>query len=155
MQIILMRHGEAERLTSTDAERRLTQQGEHQAQQSAAWLLNHGYSIDGLFASPYVRAQQTAAVLGRVLDLPVATCPVITPDDDPRLALGWLDNLELPESAVLALVCHMPVVGRLASYCCEGVLTDGQGFHLAEVQVLDMPILAAGQGRRLAGFVPH
>ena len=60
MQVILIRHGQAEHQSSTDASRSLTAHGEAQAQQTAAWLVNHGYQLDGLFVSPYVRAQQTA-----------------------------------------------------------------------------------------------
>jgi phosphohistidine phosphatase SixA len=41
MQIILIRHGQAEHQSSTDANRALTAEGESQAQQTAAWLVNH------------------------------------------------------------------------------------------------------------------
>lgn len=154
MQIILVRHGEAERQTTTDAMRRLTAHGQAQAQQSAAWLLNHGYQLDGLFASPYVRAQQTAGVIAEVLDLTIETCPLITPDDEPQPVIAWLDSLDLPEHAVIALVCHMPIVGRLASLLCEGVANQGYHFSLAETWVIETPICAVGQGQKKAGFVP-
>ncbi|RZU37079.1 phosphohistidine phosphatase SixA [Fluviicoccus keumensis] len=153
MQIILIRHGEAEPMRRTDAERNLTLNGLHQAQQAAAWLINHGVSLDGLFASPYYRARQTAGEIGNVLDVPVTLTDRITPDRDPREITAWLDSLDLPENSVIALVCHMPVVGLLAAYWCEG--GGSTAFSLAEVMVLDMPVLAAGQGSRTGGFVPH
>ncbi len=154
MQIILIRHGEAEPLKRTDAERNLTLNGLHQAQQAAAWLLNHQYAIDGLFASPYFRARQTAGELANVLEIPVTLTDRITPERDPREVMAWLESQDLPDEAVIALVCHMPVIGRLASWLCEGV-DSGARMSLAEVRVIEMPVLAAGQGRRVAGFLPH
>ena len=154
MQIILVRHGEAEPLKRSDADRNLTLDGLHQAQQSAAWLLNHQYSLDGLFASPYHRARQTANEIGNVLDVPVTLTDRITPDRDPREVVAWLESLDLPNDTVLALVCHMPVVGRLASWLCDGV-DGGARLSLAEVQVIEMPVLAVGQGKKVAGFIPH
>jgi phosphohistidine phosphatase len=120
MQIILIRHGEAEPLKRTDAERNLTLNGLHQAQQAAAWLLNHQYVIDGLFASPYFRARQTAGELANVLEIPVTLTDRITPDRDPREVMAWLESQDLPDEAVIALVCHMPVIGRLASWLVRG-----------------------------------
>lgn len=154
MQIILIRHGEAEPLKRTDAERNLTLDGLHQAQQSAAWLLNHQYNPDGLFASPYHRARQTANEIANVLEVPVTLSDRLTPDRDPREVVSWLESMDLPDDAVVGLVCHMPVVGRLAGWLCDGV-DGGVRLSLAEVVVVEMPVLAAGQGRRIAGFIPH
>ncbi|HEX5277014.1 MAG TPA: phosphohistidine phosphatase SixA [Fluviicoccus sp.] len=154
MKVILIRHGEAEPLRRSDAERNLTLNGLHQAQQAAAWLLNHGFTLDGLFASPYYRARQTAGEIANILDVPVTLTDRITPDQDPRGIVAWLDGMDLPEESVIALVCHMPVVGRLASYLCEG-LEGGTAFALAEVCVIDLPVAAAGQGSRVGGFIPH
>lgn len=154
MQILLIRHGEAEPLKRSDAERNLTPDGLHQAQLAGAWLLNHRYVLDGLFASPYHRARQTANELSNVLEVPVTLTDRITPDRSPREAMAWLESLDLPDDAVIALVCHMPVVGRLAAWLCEGVDGD-RHFSLAEVKVLDLPVLGAGQGRVLAEFTPR
>lgn len=154
MQILLIRHGEAEAPKRSDAERNLTPDGLHQAQLTGAWLLNHRYVLDGLFASPYHRARQTANELSNVLEVPVTLTDRITPDRDPREVMSWLESLELPDDAVIALVCHMPVVGRLAAWLCDGVDGDRR-FALAEVRVIDMPLLGAGQGTIAAGFVPH
>ena len=156
MQLLLIRHGEAEPLRRDDASRELTVRGREQARQSAAWGLNHGVVPDGLFASPYRRAQQTAAELSEVLDLPVTTEERLTPDREPDDVLAWLDSLDLPEDAVLALVCHMPLVARLHRLLCDG-LKDGGGraFHLAEVAVIEAPLMAAGLGKQQGGFAPH
>lgn len=154
MQIILIRHGQAEALKTTDAERALTSAGEWQAQQTAAWLANHDYQLDGLFASPYKRAQQTAAYVGEALEVHLTTCKLLTPDSDPVALVNWLDQLDLPESSVIALVCHMPIVGRLASYFLTGSAKHDLGFYLAEAKIIDSAMLAPGLGKTIAQFVP-
>lgn len=151
MKVILIRHGEAEPLRRSDAERNLTLNGLHQAQQAAAWLLNHGFTLDGLFASPYYRARQTAGEIANIMDVAVTLTDRITPEQDPREIVAWLDGMDLPEESVIALVCHMPVVGRLAALLCDGAMP----FALAEVRVIDLPVVAAGQGASEGGFVPH
>lgn len=154
MKVILIRHGEAEPLRRSDAERNLTLNGLHQAQQAAAWLLNHGFTLDGLFASPYYRARQTAGEIANIMDVAVTLTDRITPEQDPREIVVWLDGMDLPEESVIALVCHMPVVGRLAAFLFDS--RDGATpFALAEVRVIDLPVAAAGQGVSEGGFVPH
>lgn len=151
MNIILIRHGQAESFASDDASRMLTTQGEHQAQQTAAWLLNQGYQLDALVVSPYKRAQQTAYHVAQVFDIPITSCDQITPDNSAQAAFEWLDELLLPESATIAVVCHMPIVASLAA------LLTGEssvGFSVAEAQVIQMPMFAADVGKVIARFVP-
>ena len=151
MNIILIRHGQAESFASDDASRMLTTQGEHQAQQTAAWLLNQGYQLDALIVSPYKRAQQTAYHVAQVFDIPMTTCDQITPDNSAQAAFEWLDELLLPESATIAVVCHMPIVASLV------MLLTGEssaGFSVAEAQVIEMPMFTTGLGKVIARFVP-
>ncbi|MCC6373259.1 MAG: phosphohistidine phosphatase SixA [Moraxellaceae bacterium] len=151
MNIILIRHGQAESFASDDASRMLTTQGEHQAQQTAAWLLNQGYQLDALIVSPYKRAQQTAYHVAQVFDIPITSCDQITPDNSAQAAFEWLDELLLPESATIAVVCHMPIVASLV------MLLTGEssaGFSVAEAQVIEMPMFTTGLGKVIARFVP-
>lgn len=151
MKIILIRHGHAESFSHSDASRMLTQQGEQQAQQTAAWLLNQGYQLDALMVSPYKRAQQTANAIAQIFDVPITTCDKITPEDSPQAAFEWLDSLLLPQSATIAVVCHMPIVASLAT------LLTGEpcaGFYVAEAQVIQMPLFAQNLGKIVARFVP-
>ena len=154
MQIILVRHGQAESLNSTDAARALTSEGEFQAQQTAAWLVNQGYQIDALIVSPYIRAQQTAFHIAQAFDLPMTICEKITPDDDPIKAFEWLDELSLPDSAVVAVVCHMPIVARLAALLTGESVHHVSGFHLAEAQVFDLSVFALGMATLSTRFIP-
>jgi broad specificity phosphatase PhoE len=81
--MILMRHGQSEfnlHFTATRrdpgiADPRLTPAGQAQAEQAAEAL--RGLDIRRIIASPYTRALQTAAPLGRALGLPVQVNPVI------------------------------------------------------------------------------
>ena len=130
MQIILIRHGQAESLKTTDEARALTSDGEFQA-------------------------QQTAYHIAQTFDVPMTICDKITPDDDPKQAFEWLDDLMLPDSAVVAVVCHMPIVARLASLLTGEPIHLVSGFDLAEAQVLDMPIFGLGMAKVLAKFIPN
>ena len=151
MNIILIRHGQAEPFNRDDASRMLTKQGEQQAQKTAAWLLNQGYQLDALIVSPYKRAQQTAYCIAQIFDVPMTNCDHITPDNSPQAAFKWLDELSLPESATIAVVCHMPIVASLAA-----LLTgeSSAGFYVAEAQVIEMPMFALEMGKVIARFVP-
>ncbi|MCB1659947.1 MAG: histidine phosphatase family protein, partial [Pseudomonadales bacterium] len=52
MNVIVIRHGQAQAQSTSDANRTLTAVGEQQAQKTAAWLANQGYQVDALFVSP-------------------------------------------------------------------------------------------------------
>ena len=67
MELYLIRHADAlalgERGITDDAERPLSEQGENQCRTLAHGLLQKGITLDGLVASPLVRAKQTADLL--------------------------------------------------------------------------------------------
>ena len=68
MDLILWRHAEAEDGVP-DAKRKLTDKGQKQAQQMAAWLRDHLPQNTRILVSPAIRTQQTA----QALDLPFET----------------------------------------------------------------------------------
>jgi phosphohistidine phosphatase len=69
--IYLLRHGDAEHETQDDAARRLTAKGERQAEAAGRALAALGAQIDVCLTSPKVRAEQTARIASRHLDVPV------------------------------------------------------------------------------------
>ena len=93
MKLWLLRHGEAEAIARTDAQRELTPHGRKEAKQSAKHLPPQG--VSKIVASPYVRAQQTAQIVCEVLahHPVIETVDWLTPDGDLRLALDYLDAL--------------------------------------------------------------
>ncbi|HGY9625188.1 phosphohistidine phosphatase SixA [Pseudomonas juntendi] len=119
MKLWVLRHGEAEPRANTDAERRLTAHGREQVVRSAARLL--GQPLDAIIASPYVRAQQTAALVRDALGFaePVRTVSWLTPDSAAGEVISELDKLGLEH---VLLVSHQPLVGNLV-----GMLEHGHG----------------------------
>lgn len=73
MKLWLLRHGEAEPQARRDAERRLTAHGIKEALKSAAQLA--GQPLDGILASPYVRAQETAELVREALGFEGRSAP--------------------------------------------------------------------------------
>ena len=75
-----------------------------------------------IVVSPAVRAQQTAAALGRAFETAAELAPGATVDDVLRIA-GW------PDAAVTTLVVgHEPTLGEVASLLLEGEAT-GRPLH--------------------------
>ena len=79
-------------------------------------------------------------------------CDKITPDDSPMRAFEYLDSLSLTDDCVVVMVCHMPIVAKLAALLTgESVFA----FDLAEAQLIEMPMFALGMGRIVARFMPN
>ncbi|HWD32096.1 MAG TPA: phosphohistidine phosphatase SixA [Pseudomonas sp.] len=117
MKLWVLRHGEAEPRANSDSERRLTAHGREQVLRSAANLL--GQDLQAILASPYVRAQQTAALVHEALGFikPVQTVTWLMPDTDPQMVIAELDKLGLEN---VLLVSHQPLVS-----CLVGMLEQG------------------------------
>ncbi|MDR5873891.1 phosphohistidine phosphatase SixA [Halomonas sp. CUBES01] len=140
----LMRHGEAGP-GRPDEQRTLTPHGEQEVAKVADWLAARytaqGWPTPRLLASPFRRAQQSAARLAQALAVPVETLPLITPDDPPEAVVEWL--LEQAD-APLILVSHMPLVGALTETLVEGRTARGMGFPTAGLVELTAPVWASG-----------
>ncbi len=135
MQLILVRHGEAERQTETDTLRCLTRCGQQQAAWTAAQVLTR-YQPDHLVVSPLKRAQQTMQAFRQQLpDLPLTVLQEIKPDDDAAMALMALARLQdRTQAGCLLVVCHMNVIAQMAAL----LLADRpEGFELAEARVFE------------------
>ncbi len=107
MELILWRHAEAEE-GAPDLERPLTHKGHKQAGKVATWLDRNLPGNCRVLVSPALRAQQTAAALGRKFK----TVPALAPNAnvaDVLEAAGWPDARE----SVL-VVGHQPTLGWVA-----------------------------------------
>ena len=67
--------GDAEAWDGPDERRPLSSKGEKQAERLGAFLSGVGFRPDALISSSKVRAAQTAEIVARQLDVPVATHP--------------------------------------------------------------------------------
>jgi phosphohistidine phosphatase len=117
MKLWVLRHGEAVPYGSTphDSERELTASGRKEVLRAAANLM--GQPLTAIYASPYMRAQQTAQLVKEALGFEpdIRTVEWLTPDIDPDRVTDQLKSV----SNVL-LVSHNPLVGHLVSYLQHG-----------------------------------
>ncbi|WP_323160616.1 phosphohistidine phosphatase SixA [Pseudomonas fluorescens] len=116
MKLWVLRHGEAEPYGSRpDSERELTARGRKEVLSSAARLM--GQPLTAIYASPYLRAQQTAQLVREALGFEpeIRTVEWLTPEVDPDRVAEQLVSV----SNVL-LVSHNPLVGHLLSYLQHG-----------------------------------
>lgn len=136
MQILVMRHGEAEPQITHDAERRLTTLGQQQAQAQGQWLKSLGWTPDALWVSTYLRAQQTAEQTLRALDAHPKrlVLPELTPDGN----AGAVADLVAasPEIERLLIVSHMPLVSYLVEKLVPGEVP--MAFATAQIVVIDI-----------------
>jgi len=141
MKLWLLRHGEAEPQARRDSERRLTAHGRKEVLKSAAQLA--GQPLDGILASPYVRAQETAELIREALGFEgsVGTAPWLTPDDDPKDVLRFLDGRN---ERNLLLVSHQPLIGSLAGLLVHGSRSDAVPFNTASLAELEGECPVAG-----------
>jgi phosphohistidine phosphatase len=119
MQIIIMRHGDAEPMQLNDKERGLTMLGEKQAQQAGRWLNKYYHAskdIELALVSPYKRAQQTYSQLVKQVKVGrKELCDDIVPEGCSVLVHECIDNL-IDQNKVernLLIVSHMPFVSYL------------------------------------------
>lgn len=119
--LYLMRHGVAEDGFDTrDEERALTHEGRHKVLAAAQGLRRLGVEPDRILASPLVRAQQTAELLGSELapNLPIETLEELRNGPEPRALLAALAAYR--DAREIFLVGHQPSLGELASQLLTG-----------------------------------
>ncbi len=147
MQIYILRHGQAEPQKTTDEMRNLTDKGRLEV---AASLNKAGAdlkSVQQIWASPLIRAQQTAEIASNYLvqqgiRVPIKMSELIVPEADPFL---FFDALRDAQLASVLLVSHQPFVGQVLDLLCGRV----SGFHTMNTSSLacvDCEIVAAKMG---------
>ena len=119
MDLVLWRHAEAED-SIPDLKRKLTDRGEKQARQMAAWINTHAPKNLRILASPAIRCQQTA----KALDLPFKTDTRLGTDrnvSDLLTAVGWPEG---DKSGAVLVVGHQPTLGQTAALLLSGSEAD-------------------------------
>ena len=96
MQIYIMRHGQAEMMAFSDAERNLTDIGREESERMAKYLVKQGVELDAVLVSPYVRAQQTWQSVSPFFDgvTNIQTLPCLTPSGSARKTVNELLALQ-------------------------------------------------------------
>jgi len=125
MQLVVIRHAiamEREEFAPTgrdDALRPLTARGEAKMKKAAAGLREVVPSIDVLAASPFTRAQQTAAIVGDAYDgLRAETTASLEPDSAMDDFIEWL---RAQRGETVAVVGHEPHLGTLVTWLMTGI----------------------------------
>ncbi|MGH1487626.1 MAG: phosphohistidine phosphatase SixA [Cellvibrionaceae bacterium] len=109
MFVFIMRHGEAAAGADSDAARELTDSGRQDVMDMIERCQAELANIDEIWASPYVRAQQTAMIAADKLGKSLVTQNWLTPTDNTD---NVLTSLREAEKTIL-LVSHQPLVGTL------------------------------------------
>lgn len=124
MDIYLLRHGDAaDRVTggyAHDEERPLTEKGQQEASAAAGALRGLGVTIAQIFASPLVRATQTASTAAEILrpTRGLSRCDALAPGGTPEEIIAAITGIGADESVLL--VGHMPDLGELAGWLIWG-----------------------------------
>lgn len=143
MRLVIVRHGEAEAFagSATDAARQLTDKGRNDVERVGEWLAERDLAIQHIIASPYVRAQQTAAMLATKLgyDSALKTEPRLQPNANPNAVVQFAATFE---SDAILLVSHQPLVGRLLNLLVDK--DDLPVFMPACCAVIEADVVAAG-----------
>ena len=109
MELILWRHAEAEDNAADDNARALTRRGHRQAKLVAGWLKPRLDKDWKIYASPAMRALQTAEALGREVEVRERLGTACGADDVLATA-GWPDARQ-----DVMVVGHQPTLGQVAA----------------------------------------
>jgi phosphohistidine phosphatase len=167
MRLSLLRHGIAVDPGSPgyedDSARPLTAKGERRMRRNAEGMLALGLSYDLILSSPYLRARQTADLVGQVLTTSEAVqlSDTLTPEGNPRQLIEALHTEDRERQDIL-LVGHEPYLSRLISTLLTGnpnlpVVMKKGGLCMLDVETLRfgrcaslLSLLTPRQLRRLA-----
>lgn len=145
----ISRHGEAEPYATNDKSRRLTERG--QADLQSLWQRlkeeKAGELPTAILASPYVRAQESAAIIAETLGIThIKTIDTLVPEGRVSEVLETLQGLTTREHYLV--VSHMPLVGHLYAHWVQGLGSKPANFSVAQVVALTgEPLLGEGKVR--------
>ena len=109
MFVFIMRHGESTTFSVKDLDRELTNHGREEVASMIKRCANSFAMVDEIWASPYVRTQQTAALVSEANGKKIISCDFLTPTNNPDKILKALTDA----NKTILLVSHQPLVGTL------------------------------------------
>lgn len=152
LELVLLRHGEAERQAARDDLRRLTPRGAQEARATGTRLAALHLRVPVVMSSPYVRARETAEIVAEAVGAgAVRELAGITPDDDPRRAVLAIAERCVP-GTTLVVVTHMPLIGSMLSLLVDGDLRQAPGVRTAGGAWLQGDFVAPGTMRARHSF---
>lgn len=148
MTIFILRHGQAEAQITTDEVRQLTEKGRSDTTRVVAARAPDMASLAQIWASPLVRAQQTAVIAANYFPhLSIQTTELLIPEANPQALLEWLDELnQLQDSnQSILLVSHQPLVGALVNMLC-GTVDDFYPMGTSSLAAIRAQVIASDMG---------
>lgn len=154
MDIYIVRHGIAEDAARgmSDAKRALTAEGRKKMKEAAEGFAELQPEISRIYASPLVRAWQTAEILGFALKKDVEEMEELVPGSSPSDVVRCLQQLGEVESVML--VGHQPNCSELASYLLSSHGMVNVEFKKGAICHIQIDSLTAGAGSLLSHFPP-
>lgn len=154
MHVMIMRHGNAEPVAATDAERALSFKGEAEVKKT---LLNNAelFSLSGqLWVSPYVRAQQTATLVVEAYPHWTAvTRDELVPASRCQTLASALETQNEQGVERILLVGHQPLLGDFIQWL-GGLSYGQQPLGTAGLVSMEADVVAFDCGRLLGSFHP-
>lgn len=145
MHLFILRHGQAEPQQTTDEARELTDKGRTDTAHIVSGRMVDLQTITQIWASPLVRAQQTAEIAVKYLPaLRVQISELIIPEASPVSAIEWLQSINQPALSML-LVSHQPFVGELVNKLC-GKPAGFYSMGTSSLASINLPVVAVGMG---------
>ncbi|PIE35915.1 phosphohistidine phosphatase SixA [candidate division KSB3 bacterium] len=115
MKLYLMQHGNA--LSKQEhSDRPLSEKGKRDVTKTAAFLVQADVQIDQIHHSGKTRAQETAEIVGKLLQTETVAVTGIAPNDN---VCPVAESLQTKSRSVM-LVGHLPFMSRLTSYLLTG-----------------------------------
>jgi phosphohistidine phosphatase len=160
-ELLYFRHSIAEDYHEHgDRFRRLTAEGRAEVERSARQLVRMGLRYDRAVSSPYVRALETASIVGEVFGVErVLELDELIPAADPRETAAKLFEHGRASGATIAAFGHNPSITSAVSWMLGGGgnaallnIAPGDAVHL---RVLSSPLGPDGPEAILTGFYPR
>lgn len=150
MIIYCLRHGRAGPNLTTDEARTLTVEGRNDTASVLNMRVDQMQDISQIWASPLVRAQQTAEIAQDFFpSLAIQTTPLLIPEANLSQVLTWLAVIhESNRHGAVLLVTHQPLVGALVNQLCHKA-DNYYAMDTSSLAAIELDVVAAGMGNLL------
>jgi len=141
-RLYILRHGNAEApALGNDAARKLTEIGVQEVLSSALQFKQKNETINQVFVSPYIRAQQTAQHFLDSINYTGVTTTIdkITPSGKPIDVALWLSELQLDS---VLLITHEPFASQMIDLLSDLPLPHDFMMQTATIAAVEGEILA-------------
>jgi phosphohistidine phosphatase len=145
MQLILLRHADANTEAATDEERRLSLKGLEQARKVAQFCEARSLKPALVLTSPVRRAHETALLVSDHLKTELVVAPWLSCGMEPETALRELAEHRAEESVMI--VGHEPDFSGLIAWLLGMAGNSRLHIRKASLTLIDVPALRQAAGR--------